>query len=209
MGSLFKKIKQFSELNILSGGKVLTPDQDILVQKGDRLHELILLLVMAYSTIFTIVNYKLHNDIQAIITVLPVLIVPVEYLIYIKGYSLLSKTMNMILVTTVIGLLSMVTTPETGVLAFFIPCFLGSLITFQGREQPYAYLLTFLGFLYLLFFLTTDIRLAPVKELSEEQMQMEWLMNFAGSSAATIFRWYLYYWSATNCSKILSMHPRN
>lgn len=188
MGSLFKKIKQFSEFNILSGGKVMSFDEDVLVQKGDRLHELILLLVMAYSTTFTIVNYKLGSDIQAIITALPVLIVPVEYLFYVKGYSLLSKTMNMILVTTVVGLLSMVTTPETGVLAFFIPCFLGSLITFQGREQPYAYLLTFLAFLYLLFFLTTDIQLTPVVKLSEEQMHMEWLMNFAGASVATIFQ---------------------
>jgi two-component system sensor histidine kinase UhpB len=96
--------------------------------------------------------------------------------------------MNMILVTTVIGLLSLVTTPETGVLAFFIPCFLGSLITFQGREQPYAYFLTFLGFLYLIFFLVTDIRIGGVATLSPEQMRTEWLMNFAGSSAATIFQ---------------------
>jgi two-component system sensor histidine kinase UhpB len=188
MGIFFKKIKQISELNILSGGKVSTPDQDILVQKGNRLHELILLLVLGYSTVFTIVNYKLHNDVQAVITALPVFLVPFEYWVYKKGFSLLSKTMNMILVTTVVGLLSLVTTPETGVLAFFIPCFLGSLITFQGREQPYAYFLTFLGFLYLIFFLLTDIRIDSGIQLSQEQMRTEWLMNFAGSAAATIFQ---------------------
>ncbi|MFO0454333.1 MAG: PAS domain S-box protein [Pseudomonadota bacterium] len=182
------KVKSFAGLNLLSGGKVLRPDEDILVQKGNRLHELILLLVLGYSLVFTFVNYRLHNDVQAIITALPVLIVPLEYLLYKKGFPLLSKTINMMLVTTVVGLLSMATTPGTGVLAFFIPCFLGSLITFQGREQPYAYLITFLAFIYLLFFLLTDIRIEGAKPMTAEQMRTEWLMNFAGSSIATIFQ---------------------
>lgn len=166
----------------------MRPDEDILVQKGNRLHELILLLVLGYCIVFTIVNYRLHNDVQAIITGFPILIVPFEYLLYKKGFPLLSKTLNMALVTSVVGLLSMVTSPETGVLAFFIPCFLGSLITFQGREQPYAYLLTFLAFIYLLFFLLTDIRISGGKLFTPEQMRTEWLMNFAGASAATIFQ---------------------
>ncbi|MFN9113478.1 MAG: PAS domain-containing protein, partial [Bacteroidota bacterium] len=62
------------------------------------------------------------------------------------------------------------------------------MITFQGREQPYAYLLTFLAFIYLLFFLLTDIRISGGKLLTPEQMRTEWLMNFAGASAATIFQ---------------------
>jgi len=188
MSSVIDKIKNLISLNLLSGGRVLRPDEDILVQKGNRLHELILLLVLGYSIVFSIVNYILHNDVQSYITAIPILIVPIEYLLYRKGYPLLSKTINMALVTTVVGLLSMVTTPETGILAFFIPCFLGSLITFQGREQPYAYLLTFLGFLYLIFFLVTDIRIGGGVALSPDQMRTEWLMNFAGSSVATIFQ---------------------
>lgn len=188
MSDFFKKIRSFSELNILSGGRVLTPDQDILVQKGNQLHELILLLVLGYSVIFSIINYTLYNIVQGVITATPLLFVPLEYIIYKRGYPLLSKTLNMFFVCTLIGALSLVTTPETGILSFFIPCFLGSLITFQGREQPYAYLLTFLGFLYLLFFLLTDIRIYDGQALTAEQIQTEWLMNFGGSSLATIFQ---------------------
>jgi len=188
MSDFFKKIRSFSELNILSGGRVLTPDQDILVQKGNQLHELILLLVLGYSLIFSIINYTLYNIVQGVITATPLLFVPLEYIIYKRGYPLLSKTLNMFFVCTLIGALSLVTTPETGILSFFIPCFLGSLITFQGREQPYAYLLTLLGFLYLLFFLLTDIRIYDGQALTAEQIQTEWLMNFGGSSLATIFQ---------------------
>jgi len=188
MSDFFKKIRTFSQLNILSGGRVLTPDQDILVQKGNQLHELILLLVLGYSVIFSIINYTLYNIVQGAITATPLLFVPLEYIIYKRGYPLLSKTLNMFFVCTLIGALSLVTTPETGILSFFIPCFLGSLITFQGREQPYAYLLTFLGFLYLLFFLLTDIRIYDGQPLTAEQIQTEWLMNFGGSSVATIFQ---------------------
>jgi two-component system sensor histidine kinase UhpB len=188
MKRFISKVKSFTGLNLLSGGSVLSPDQDLLVQKGNRLHELILILVLGYSMVFTVINYRIHNDIQAVITALPIVMVPFEYLLYRKGFPLLSKTLNMVLVTTVVGLLSMVTSPETGVLAFFIPCFLGSLITFQGREQPYAYLLTFLAFLYLIFFLVTDIRFDTGKVFTPEQMRVEWLMNFAGASAATIFQ---------------------
>lgn len=188
MSDFLKKIRSFSQLNILSGGRVLTPDQDILVQKGNQLHELILLLVLGYSVIFSIINYTLNNIVQGVITATPLLFVPLEYIIYKRGYPLLSKTLNMFFVCTLIGALSLVTTPETGILSFFIPCFLGSLITFQGREQPYAYLLTFLGFLYLLFFLLTDVRIYDGQPLTAEQIQTEWLMNFGGSSVATIFQ---------------------
>ena len=188
MKDFITKRDSFINLNLLSGGKVLKPDEDILVQKGNQLHELILILVLGYSIIFSIINYTLFNIVQGVITATPLLFVPIEYLIYKKGYPLLSKTLNMFFVCSLIGALSLVTTPETGILSFFIPCFLGSLITFQGREQPYAYLLTFLGFLYLLFFLLTDIRIYDGKPLTAEQIQTEWLMNFGGASIATIFQ---------------------
>ncbi|MFN5334700.1 MAG: PAS domain-containing protein [Bacteroidota bacterium] len=188
MKDFITKTRSLISLNLLSGGKVLKPDEDILVQKGNQLHELILLLVLGYSLIFSVINYVLFNFVQGVITATPLIFVPLEYYIYKKGYPLLSKTLNMFFVCSLIGALSLVTTPETGILSFFIPCFLGSLITFQGKEQPYAYLLTFFGFLYLLFFLLTDIRIYDGKPLTDEQIQTEWLMNFGGASVATIFQ---------------------
>ncbi len=189
MGYLLSTIKKLTGLNVLSGGKVLTPDQDILVQKGNLMHELILLLCFGYSIVFTILNYVLGNGIQqTLITSLPMIVVPLEYLLYRKGYPLLSKTMNMILITTVVGLLSLVTTPATGILSYFIPCFLGAMITFQGREQAYAYLLTLISVLYLFFFVITDIRIGDQMPISHQQMHIEWMLNYGGASLATIFQ---------------------
>ncbi|MBU6158148.1 MAG: PAS domain-containing protein [Bacteroidetes bacterium] len=188
MNPLSTKIKQILQLNLLSGGKVLPPDEDILVQKGNRLHLMILALVMSYCVIFSIVQYLMGYNIQQYITTIPVFITPIAYLLFRWGYPLLSKTINMMQVTTVIGLISMVTGIETGILAFFIPCFLGSLITFQGREQIYAYLLTFLAVFYLAFFLSTDIRIEGENQLSPEKLRLEWQMNFLGASIATIFQ---------------------
>ena len=188
MQIIIDKIKGFVGLNLLSGGRVLRPDEDILVQKGNRLHEIILLLVFIYSIIFTSLNVYFLSYTQAIITATPIIFVPFEYILYKKKYPLISKTLNLVLVTTLIGALSLVTTPVTGILSFFIPCFLGALITFQGKEQPYAYLLTFLTFIYLLFFLLTDFRIQTEKPLTAEEIQTEWLINFTGASVGTIFQ---------------------
>ena len=189
MGYLLSKIKKLAGLNVLSGGKVLAPDQDVLVQKGNLMHELILLLCFSYSLVFSILNYVLGNGLlQTMITCLPMIVVPIEYVLYRKGYPLLSKTMNMILITTVVGLLSLVTTPMTGILSYFIPCFLGAMITFQGREQAYAYLLTLISVLYLFFFVITDIRLGDQAPISHQQMHVEWILNYGGASLATIFQ---------------------
>jgi uncharacterized membrane protein len=134
------------------------PELDILVQKGNTLHVLLLILLFVYSGAYTVINYFQGAYTEMWMTIIPMVFVVVEYILYLKGFKIISKAMNLFQVTTIVGLLSMVHSPENGVLAFYMPILVGTQLTFFGRERIYAHILTAYIFIGLVFFLTTDIQ---------------------------------------------------
>jgi PAS domain S-box-containing protein len=161
------------------------PELDILVQKGNTLHVLLLVLLFVYSSAYTIINYYQGAYTEMYLTMIPIVFVAVEHVLYLRGYIVVSKVMNLFQITTVVGLLSMVHSPENGVLAFYIPILVGTQLTFFGRERIYAHILTVYLFVALVFFLTTDIRFE--EKLTGKALETDMFVNFVGASLATVF----------------------
>ncbi len=168
-------------------GASTTPKADILVQKANTLHLLLLLLLFLYSVSYTIINIAIESYLEAWITAIPIPFVLIEYVLFRKGYWLLSKTMNMVQVSTVVGILSLITTPASGILAFYIPILLGTQLTFMGKERRYAHYMTAYILVALAFFLLTDIRLPGKPYATEQELHFDQFLNFFGAALATTF----------------------
>lgn len=161
------------------------PELNILVEKGNKLHVLLLYLLFGYSVVFSFINYLQGSLMEVALSATPCFFVIIEFILYKRGFAILSKLLNMLQVTTIVGLLSMVHSPETGVLAFYIPIMVGTQLTFFGRERIYAHILTVYILAALAFFLTVDIQFFP--SLPEERLKVEWFVNFMGATIATVF----------------------
>jgi len=161
------------------------PELDILVQKGNTLHVILLWLLFFYSLVYTVINYFQNAHTEMLMTAIPMAFVVVEYFLFLRGFKIISKLMNMLQVTTIVGLLSMVHSPENGVLAFYIPILVGTQLTFFGRERIYAHILTVYIFIALLFFLTTDIQFE--EKLTGHALKVDIFVNFLGAALATTF----------------------
>ncbi len=191
--SYFDNRLKAPKINTLPGKVTDYSEVDILVQKGNVLHLLLLLLLFVYCIVFAIINYVLGHSTEVILTLVPLPFVILSYILYKKGYSVLSKFINLFQITTVVGMLSMVSTPVTGVLAFYIPVLLGAQLTFHGKERKYAHILTVYALIALVFFLTTDIKIGdqPILKLNNPQdlvrLHTEWFFNFFGAALATTF----------------------
>jgi len=157
---------------------------DILVRKGNQLHEIIIYMMLIYSVIFTVVNYVISSIPEALITfsIVPLSIITV--ILYRSGYTLVSKLWNIIQFSAILSLLALTTSPATGILSFFIPSILGCMITLQGKERIYGYIGTAYNIAVVTFLATTDFRIGEMV-YTEERLHKEWLMNYIGSSVAT------------------------
>ena len=183
MSPFFDNLKDF--LSIKKDPYENEPELDILVQKGDILHVLLLGLLFAYSAAYTIINYLQGSYTEMGMTIVPMFFVAIEYVLFKKGYKIISKIMNMLQVTTIVGLLSMVHSPENGVLTFYIPILVGTQLTFFGKERIYAHILTVYILSALVFFLSTDIQFE--EKLTGTALKIDMFVNFLGAALATTF----------------------
>ncbi|MFM7329279.1 MAG: sensor histidine kinase [Bacteroidota bacterium] len=160
-------------------------DQDnILVRKGNQLHEIIIYMMVGYSVLFTGVNFFNGSYREAYITLSLIPLSLITIILYRSGYTLLSKLWNIVQVSVILGLLCLTTSPATGILSFFAPSILGCMITLQGKERIYGYLGTGYNMIVVLFLATTDLRIGEMV-YTEERLHKEWIMNFIGASVAT------------------------
>ena len=181
-------ISRLLEMNISVEKQNSTSSTDnILVEKGHHLHELLLYLVLFFSSIYTVVNFITASISETLVTAFPLLITCLCFYLLRKKHYRLSKAINLIQVIVVIGILCTYTSPATGILAFYVPIFIGILITFQGKELRFGYWLTVIAFLLLLFLLSVQhYREFDIGQGGKE-LKLEWLLNYLGASLATIF----------------------
>ena len=162
--------------------------EDLLVRKGNQLHEIMLLLLGFYGVVYTIINFYTGqwSEMYFVIPVIPG--VSIAYLLYAKGYPLISKIFNLIQVIFSIGGLCLMTSPKTFILSFFIPIFIGTLIVFQGRERKVGYFFTGFTFLVFIFLLTTDYHIGPPLVEDEAEIRREWYINMIGAIAFSLLQ---------------------
>ena len=183
--------KQFSNIWNQNGADTFgnkPPQQILLKAKGDQLHVFMLIMTFIFSLLFTIVNLISESPKEAIVTFVPAPVIVLFYLfLFKKNKTVLSKIAAVILILIMLSVLSLISGPQTGILAFFIPVVVGALITLQGNEFKYALYLTLFSFCILIFLLSTDYNIGLRLDLSESKLTAERIQNFLGSAFATVF----------------------
>lgn len=161
---------------------------DLLVIRGNQFHIIILWIVGFFGIGYAILDYFQANYDQTLmnLTVTPIAIGC--YWLFRKGFIIASKIINLLGVTVVITLHSFIQTQATLVLAFFIPILLSILIVFQGREKKMGYFLTTLVFIWMIFLLLSDATIYGHRELTKEELKIEWLINLSGSAIVTVMQ---------------------
>ena len=171
--------KALIEENIIS-------NENILVNKGNLLHRIIIVIVLFYSLFYSVMNYALGNKIQAFITFSLAPVSIIAYIIFLLGNATLSKIFNLICVVGAISILSLLVGKETCVLLFFIPIFVSTLIVFQGKDRWLGYFLTGLSFIVFILLILSNYRILEGYEMDPKVMKIEWMINLGGSSIITV-----------------------
>jgi len=160
--------------------------RDLLQTRGDQLHVVILWLTGLFGATYAGINFFRGDSIHSYLNISLLPTVGIAYLLHRKGYTVVSKVVNLCCVTIVIACHSLILSPKTFILAFYFPVIISTLIVFQGEKRRLGYLLTFFVFSILIFLLTTNLQILGPVELSPSKLKTEWLMNLSGAAFVTI-----------------------
>jgi signal transduction histidine kinase len=155
--------------------------EDILVDKGNQLHLIVLSIVAVFAILYGILNIVKGEYLQAKINFLLFPHTLIAYLVFKRGYPAASKCLNLFVVTVNISILQFVIGLETFILAFFGPILMSTLIVFQSKERKLGYVLAGIVFAWFIFLLVSDIRLDIIPPMTREELKFEWMMNLSGA----------------------------
>ena len=158
----------------------------MLVLKGNQLHLGILWIVGVFSLIYSLISVYLGLYVDAIINISLIPGAFVYAYLFNKNKQGISKILNLIHVSVVIGLHSLIHGPETFILSFFFPVIISTLIVFQGNQTRLGYILAAGVFVWIIFLITTGIVFDEFARLSPQQLKNEWLLNLCGAILVTI-----------------------
>jgi len=154
---------------------------DILVDKGNQLHLIVLSIVAIFAILYGLLNVIKGDYLQAKINFLLFPHTIIAYFIFKKGYPAISKCINLFVVTANISVLQFVIGLETFILAFFGPILMSTLIVFQSKERKLGYILASTVFTWFVFLNISDIRWDLIPPMSREELKFEWIMNLSGA----------------------------
>ncbi|MEY3405838.1 MAG: sensor histidine kinase [Bacteroidota bacterium] len=179
----FKKLIDFDF--VLAPGERAIDSNNILLHKGNQLHEIFIYINFLYGLFFTALNYYNGFPFAAFLTFIIVPLSIIAYVLYSSGYIFLSKIWNTFQQIIVVSLITLTSSPAGGTTAFLIPIATGILITFQGTEKKVGFFLVGITILTGMVLLTTDYRLG-IFESTPENLKTEQLLNYTGATIATI-----------------------
>jgi signal transduction histidine kinase len=163
-------------------------ERDLLTARGDQLHIVSLVIVFVYSILFTVANLYFENRLQAYVTIVPVPFSVLFYIFFRWGgvWELVSKLGNLFVLLVVLSILKLLDQQSaTGVLAYFIPVMVGSMITFQGKQRFYAWSCVGATMVLLGFLSVTDIHIHDMPSMSESKLMQERIQNYLGAALVT------------------------
>lgn len=179
--------KNLGTMNALKmSRKTSSESENLLILRGNQFHQIMLWLTGFLGIGYGILDYLQDNFDQMAMNISVTPIMAICYWLFKKGFVNLSKILNLIAVTIIISLHSLIQTKATLVLAFFIPIFLSALILFQGKDRLIGYILTGIVFTWMVVLLLTDVTIYHPQALSKEDLKIEWLINLTGSSIVII-----------------------
>ena len=161
---------------------------DILVKKGNQLHQVNIFVVGFFSVFYCINSLLFEDDFQFYLnlTLLPSAFI--AYFLFKKKKTIASKVWNLMSVSSVLAIHSLVRSPETLILSFFFPVTISTLIIFQGNEKRLGYILSLTIFLLFLFLESTSIRIGNYAQIPDDSLKIEWILNATGSLLVTIIQ---------------------
>ena len=184
--SRFNKIKQLFNLDFeINPGPIHSKSDNILVLKANQLHEILIYLNWIYSIVFTAMNWYNGHTVLALLTFLVFPLTIITYVLFRSGYILASKVWNLSQLNFVISALAMNTSKEGAITVFFIPIIVGTLITLQGNERIYGYVMATITLGLLAGLLAFDVGV-PDQEFNPEALRSERLLNITSASVATV-----------------------
>ncbi|MEY3422674.1 MAG: hypothetical protein RIR48_2999 [Bacteroidota bacterium] len=186
MQSLRKEIYYLFTRQLIPNKEMEGKPDVILYLKANRLHELILILAFFVSLLYVIVSTLQGKYDEAIIDFVPMPFTLFCYFLYRKGYVFLSKIINIHVIIAVISALCLKTSPVTGIMAFFIPIFIGAQIIFQGRERKYAYFSNASTFLLMLLIFWADAVTRKDVVSIPNDFRTEWFLNYSGAVLVSV-----------------------
>ena len=167
-----------------------TADIELLTLRGDQMHIISLCLVFLYTTFFSITNFYYENFPQAYLTLIPIPLSVLFYFFFRWGgtWAIVSKLANLTVLLSLLVTLKLLDGPSTGILSFFIPVIVGSMITFQGKQRIFSWVGVSISLLVLLLLLLLDNQLKEDPNFSTSQLKIEQIQNFFGAALATVFQ---------------------
>lgn len=183
---MFRKLKKLFDFDfVLVPGERAVDSNNILLHKGNQLHEILIYTVFLFGAFFTIFNYLNGFPFAALLTSITIPLSIIAYVLNSSGYIFLSKIWSTIQQILVVSLISMVSAPETGTVVFFIPITTGILITFQGSEKKVGLALAAFTIAIAFLLISTGLQMEIV-ESTPESLRTEQLLNYTGATIATV-----------------------
>lgn len=183
---MLKKFRSLFNLELdIEPGRRDSDSDNILGIKANQLHEILIYTVWIYSLTFSIVNLLNNHLLLALLTFLTFPLAIITYVLYKSGYVLLSKIWNLTQLNVVISLLAINTTQGGAITVFFIPIIVGTLITLQGRQRLYGYLMASTTVLLMVVLLLSDVGIHD-ERFNTENIRTERFLNITGAAIATI-----------------------
>jgi len=183
---MLKDIRALFNLDLeIQSGRGNSESENILETKANQLHEILIYTVWGYSLIFSAINLLNNHLLLALITFLTFPLAIITYVLYKSGYILLSKIWNLAQLNVVITMLAINTTQGGAITVFFIPIIVGTLITLQGKEKIYGYLMSAATIVLMIILLVSDVGIRD-PEFNLENIRTERFMNLTSAATATI-----------------------
>jgi len=167
-----------------------TEEIELLTLRGDQMHVISLCLVFIYTLFFTGTNFYFQNFPQVYFTLIPVPLTVLFYFFFRWGgkWAIVSKLANLTVLLSLLVILKRLDGPSTGILSFFVPVIVGSMITFQGKQRVFSWVGVGLSLLVLLVLLLTDDYQPDDPNFPLSQLKIEQIQNFFGAALATVLQ---------------------
>ncbi len=160
------------------------PVTNFLIRKGDHFFEMVIYLLILVSVSFSTLNIIFWDNTELVITLIPLPFVIISLILFKRGYRLLAKSVFIGHLLIVITMLVMHNGLRTGVVIFFIPAFITTMMIFQGNERKTGYIIVSVSFFVLLAIFENNLHFG-FRELTPQQVHREFIINMTGASLLT------------------------
>lgn len=165
---------------------------NILVEKANRLHKVIVNIALVFVVFYLLVNLYIENYTDSLVLAVLLPVVVIAAYLNRRGLIFASKSLNLAALCVALAFVAVFDGNESFGLIWFIPVMLGTLIVFQGAERKIGITLAGLSFILLIILIVIDVKFPGKNEFTPIQLQVERVLNLAGAAAIALLEvWFI------------------